>query len=125
MTTFTSTFLAFMALVSPIVQGASALRLPFAKRDTTSLPALATLDMPLTFDSQGRYTLPVRMVSSPSRPKHPYILNVRSVINSTSKLHLHTVHGDRSYLRCWLWLQRLLEYPSVRLLVSRVSQCIR
>lgn len=56
--------LALIVLVSPIVQGTAASRVSFTRRATSNLPPLKTLNMPLTFDSEGRYTLPVRMVSS-------------------------------------------------------------
>ena len=44
-----------------------------ARRDATSLPPEQTLDMPLFFDSQGRYTLPVSMVRLHFFPLHRWI----------------------------------------------------
>ena len=49
-----------MALASVLLQDVHALSI--TRRDSRNVPAQNTLDMPLFFDSQGRYMLPVQMV---------------------------------------------------------------
>ena len=64
MTRVTFFGLALTVLISPVAQSTYALRMmPFVRRDDSSPPPLETLDMPHTFDSQGRYSVQATMVS--------------------------------------------------------------